>query len=41
MGSRRKGNTSLSSMAQYDNDRYSFKIEFDHYQKKKTYRRPG
>ena len=25
-------------MAQYDNDRYSFKIEFDHYQKKKTYR---
>ena len=33
-----KGNTSLSSMAQYDNDRYSFKIEFDHYQKKKTYR---
>lgn len=38
MGIRAKGNTSLSSMAQYDNDRYSFKIEFDHYQKKKTYR---
>ena len=38
VGIRAKGNTSLSSMAQYDNDRYSFKIEFDHYQKKKTYR---
>ena len=37
VGIRAKGNTSLSSMAQYDNDRYSFKIEFDHYQKKKTY----
>lgn len=36
VGIRAKGNTSLSSMAQYDNDRYSFKIEFD--QKKKTYR---
>lgn len=38
VGIRAKGNTSLSSMMQYDNDRYSFKIEFDHYQKKKTYR---
>lgn len=38
VGIRAKGNMSLSSMAQYDNDRYSFKIEFDHYQKKKTYR---
>lgn len=38
VGIRAKGNTSLSSMVQYDNDRYSFKIEFDHYQKKKTYR---
>ena len=38
VGIRAKGNTSLSSMAHYDNDRYSFKIEFDHYQKKKTYR---
>ena len=38
VGIRAKGNTSLSTMAQYDNDRYSFKIEFDHYQKKKTYR---
>lgn len=38
VGIRAKGNTSLSSVAQYDNDRYSFKIEFDHYQKKKTYR---
>ena len=38
VGIRAKGNTSLSSVTQYDNDRYSFKIEFDHYQKKKTYR---
>ena len=28
---RTKGNTSLSSVAQSDSDRYSFKIEFDHY----------
>ena len=27
---RAKGNTSLSSVAAYGNDRYSFKIEFDH-----------
>ncbi len=37
-GIRAKGNTSLSSVAQYGNDRYSFKIEFDHYQDGKTYR---
>lgn len=34
---RAKGNTSLSSVAAYGNDRYSFKIEFDHYQTGKTY----
>lgn len=28
---RTKGNSSLSSVAQSDSDRYSFKIEFDHY----------
>lgn len=28
---RAKGNTSLSNVAAYGNDRYSFKIEFDHY----------
>ena len=28
---RAKGNTSLSQIAQYGNDRYSFKVEFDHY----------
>ena len=28
---RAKGNTSLSSVASYGNNRYSFKIEFDHY----------
>lgn len=28
---RAKGNTSLTQVAHYDNDRYSFKIEFDHY----------
>ena len=27
---RAKGNTSLSNVAAYGNDRYSFKIEFDH-----------
>lgn len=36
---RAKGNTSLSSVAAYGNDRYSFKIEFDHYQTGKTYYR--
>ena len=34
---RGKGNTSLSSVSSYGNDRYSFKIEFDHYQTGKTY----
>lgn len=34
---RAKGNTSLSSVAEYGNDRYSFKIEFDHYDKANTY----
>lgn len=38
VGIRAKGNTSLSSVAQYGNDRYSFKVEFDHYQTGKTYR---
>lgn len=28
---RAKGNTSLSKVAAYGNDRYSFKVEFDHY----------
>lgn len=34
---RAKGNTSLSSVAAYGNGRYSFKVEFDHYQSGKTY----
>ena len=34
---RGKGNTSLSSVATYGNDRYSFKVEFDHYQTGHTY----
>lgn len=34
---RGKGNTSLSSVAAYGNDRYSFKVEFDHYQSGATY----
>lgn len=37
VGIRAKGNTSLSSVAAYGNDRYSFKIEFDHYDNTKTY----
>lgn len=37
VGIRAKGNTSLSSVAQYGNDRYSFKIEFDHYDSGITY----
>ena len=32
-----KGNTSLSSVKSYGNNRYSFKIEFDHYQTGMTY----
>ena len=34
---RAKGNTSLTSVASYGNDRYSFKIEFDHYNSANTY----
>lgn len=34
---RAKGNTSLSNVQNYGNDRYSFKIEFDHYDNTKTY----
>ncbi|MGN0609484.1 MAG: CotH kinase family protein [Oscillospiraceae bacterium] len=37
VGIRAKGNTSLSSVSAYGNDRYSFKIEFDHYDSTKTY----
>ena len=37
VGIRGKGNTSLSSVAQYGNDRYSFKVEFDQYQKGRSY----
>ncbi len=34
---RGKGNTSLTQVASYGNDRYSFKIEFDHYDETNTY----
>ncbi len=34
---RAKGNTSLSSVQSYGNNRYSFKIEFDHYDDTTTY----
>ena len=34
---RGKGNTSLTQVASYGNDRYSFKIEFDHYDSGSTY----
>lgn len=34
---RAKGNTSLSQVANYGNDRYSFKLEFDHYSDATTY----
>lgn len=34
---RAKGNTSLTQVASYGNDRYSFKIEFDHYDSGLTY----
>lgn len=37
VGIRAKGNTSLSSVASYGNNRYSFKIEFDHYDSTKSY----
>lgn len=34
---RGKGNTSLTSVSSMDSDRYSFKIEFDHYEQGKNY----
>ncbi len=34
---RGKGNTSLTQVSSYGNDRYSFKIEFDHYDSANTY----
>ena len=34
---RAKGNTSLTSVASYGNNRYSFKIEFDHYDDGRSY----
>lgn len=34
---RAKGNSSLSQVAQYGNDRYSFKLEFDHYSDSLSY----
>ncbi len=34
---RAKGNTSLRDVARYGNDRYSFKIEFDHYDSANTW----
>ncbi|MGM9649350.1 MAG: CotH kinase family protein [Butyricicoccaceae bacterium] len=37
IGIRAKGNTSLSSVAAYGNDRYSFKLEFDQYDDSKSY----
>ena len=37
VGIRAKGNTSLSSVASYGNNRYSFKIEFDQYDNTKSY----
>ncbi|WP_369282340.1 CotH kinase family protein [Oscillibacter sp. GMB15532] len=37
VGLRTKGNSSLSSIVSSDSDRYSFKIEFDHYQTGQTY----
>ncbi len=37
VGIRAKGNTSLSTVAAMGSSRYSFKIEFDHYDSTKTY----
>jgi spore coat protein CotH len=37
VGLRAKGNTSLSSVSQLGSQRYSFKIEFDHYDDSKSY----
>lgn len=37
VGIRTKGNTSLSTVATLESERYSFKIEFDHYDSTKSY----
>lgn len=37
VGIRPKGNSSLRTVANSDSDRYSFKLEFDHYDKNSTY----
>ncbi len=37
IGIRAKGNTSLSTVSSLGSERYSFKIEFDHYDKTKSY----
>lgn len=37
VGIRAKGNTSLSTVASLDSERYSFKIEFDHYDSTESY----
>lgn len=37
VGIRAKGNTSLSTVSSLDSERYSFKIEFDHYDSSKSY----
>ena len=37
VGIRPKGNSSLNMIAQSDSDRYSFKVEFDHYSSKLDY----
>ena len=37
VGIRGKGNTSLSTVSSMDSDRYSFKVEFDHYDSSITY----
>lgn len=37
VGIRAKGNTSLTSVKSMNSERYSFKIEFDHYDSTKTY----
>lgn len=37
VGVRAKGNTSLSTVASLDSERYSFKIEFDHYNSTESY----
>lgn len=37
VGIRAKGNTSLTQVESYGNNRYSFKIEFDHYENSQNY----